>query len=184
MSDEQDKPTLTRKPLGLKRTVEAGQVQQQFSHGRRNTVVVEVKRRRVLGRPDIVSDRNLLPKLPQSPDGFLSDVGNKAVRAELVKAFAADSATAWEQKLAAAGVPASKVQTVPSYLDGHYLQTGRADSELAAHPLGREGPAHILHEGFRWVGETHAQPGPPPRLGEHTREVLDELQQKKSAASA
>ncbi|KTE00381.1 MULTISPECIES: translation initiation factor IF-2 [unclassified Sphingopyxis] len=51
MSDEQDKPTLTRKPLGLKRTVEAGQVQQQFSHGRRNTVVVEVKRRRVLGRP-------------------------------------------------------------------------------------------------------------------------------------
>ncbi|MGV1682098.1 translation initiation factor IF-2 [Sphingopyxis sp. NJF-3] len=51
MSDEQDKPTLTRKPLGLKRTVEAGQVQQQFSHGRRNTVVVEVKRRRVIGRP-------------------------------------------------------------------------------------------------------------------------------------
>ncbi len=51
MSDEQDKPTLSRKPLGLKRTVEAGQVQQQFSHGRRNTVVVEVKRRRVLGRP-------------------------------------------------------------------------------------------------------------------------------------
>ena len=32
-------------------SVEAGQVQQQFSHGRRNTVVVEVKRRRVLGRP-------------------------------------------------------------------------------------------------------------------------------------
>ena len=51
MSDEQDKPTLTLKPLGLRRTVEAGQVQQQFSHGRRNTVVVEVKRRRVLGRP-------------------------------------------------------------------------------------------------------------------------------------
>ncbi len=51
MSDEQDKPTLTRKPLGLKRTVEAGQVQQQFSHGRRNTVVVEVKRRRAIGRP-------------------------------------------------------------------------------------------------------------------------------------
>ncbi|MEY4269514.1 MAG: hypothetical protein RLZZ58_730 [Pseudomonadota bacterium] len=51
MSDEQDKPTLTRKPLGLKRTVEAGQVQQQFSHGRRNTVVVEVKRRRMIGKP-------------------------------------------------------------------------------------------------------------------------------------
>ena len=55
MSDEQDKPTLTRKPLGLKRTVEAGQVQQQFSHGRRNTVVVEVKRRRLIGRPGEVA---------------------------------------------------------------------------------------------------------------------------------
>ncbi len=48
---ESDKPTLTRKPLGLKTTVEAGQVQQQFSHGRKNTVVVEVKRRRMLGKP-------------------------------------------------------------------------------------------------------------------------------------
>ena len=52
MSDnDADKPMLTRKPLGLKRTVEAGQVQQQFSHGRKNTVVVEVKRRRILGKP-------------------------------------------------------------------------------------------------------------------------------------
>ncbi|HWJ69881.1 MAG TPA: translation initiation factor IF-2 [Sphingobium sp.] len=52
MSDNrEDKPTLGRKPLGLKRTVEAGQVQQSFSHGRKNTVVVEVKRRRVIGKP-------------------------------------------------------------------------------------------------------------------------------------
>lgn len=46
-----DKPKLGRKPLGLKRTVEAGQVQQSFSHGRKNTVVVEVKRRRLIGKP-------------------------------------------------------------------------------------------------------------------------------------
>jgi len=52
MSDsKEDKPVLGRKPLGIKRTVESGQVQQSFSHGRKNTVVVEVKRRRVLGKP-------------------------------------------------------------------------------------------------------------------------------------
>jgi len=52
MSDNNgDKPVLGRKPLGLKRTVEAGQVQQSFSHGRKNTVVVEVKRRRMIGKP-------------------------------------------------------------------------------------------------------------------------------------
>lgn len=51
MSDtENDKPKLgMRAPLGLKRTVETGKVKQSFSHGRSNTVVVEVKRRRVLG---------------------------------------------------------------------------------------------------------------------------------------
>jgi translation initiation factor IF-2 len=48
MSDDTDKPTLGRKPLGLKRSVEAGEVKQTFSHGRTNKVVVEVKRRKVL----------------------------------------------------------------------------------------------------------------------------------------
>jgi len=53
MSDtDNEKPKLgMRAPLGLKRTVETGKVKQSFSHGRSNTVVVEVKRRRVLGRP-------------------------------------------------------------------------------------------------------------------------------------
>jgi translation initiation factor IF-2 len=47
---ENDKPKLgMRQPLGLKRTVETGKVKQSFSHGRSNTVVVEVKRRRMLG---------------------------------------------------------------------------------------------------------------------------------------
>lgn len=53
MSDtDNEKPKLgARAPLGLKRTVETGKVKQSFSHGRSNTVVVEVKRRRVLGKP-------------------------------------------------------------------------------------------------------------------------------------
>ena len=51
MSDtDNEKPKLgMRAPLGVKRTVETGKVKQSFSHGRSNTVVVEVKRRRVLG---------------------------------------------------------------------------------------------------------------------------------------
>jgi translation initiation factor IF-2 len=46
MSDNEDTPTRTRRPLGLKRSVEAGEVKQTFSHGRTNKVVVEVKRRK------------------------------------------------------------------------------------------------------------------------------------------
>src|SRR5436190_13844258 len=52
MADQTEKPKLgARAPLGLKRTVETGKVKQSFSHGRSNTVVVEVKKRRILGRP-------------------------------------------------------------------------------------------------------------------------------------
>ncbi|WP_374281150.1 translation initiation factor IF-2 [Novosphingobium sp.] len=51
MSDSNDKPTLGRKPLGLKRSVEAGEVKQTFSHGRTNKVVVEVKSRKLIRKP-------------------------------------------------------------------------------------------------------------------------------------
>jgi crotonobetainyl-CoA:carnitine CoA-transferase CaiB-like acyl-CoA transferase len=129
----------------------------------------------VLGRPDILTNKALLPRLPDSPEAFLSGLGNSAVREELIKAFAAESAAVWEERFAAAGVPASKVQTVPSYLDGHYLATERADTELAAHPFGRSTPARILHEGYRWTGEAHPPVGRPPRLGEHTESILGEL---------
>ena len=51
MSETENKPTLGRKPLGLKKSVEAGEVKQTFSHGRTNKVVVEVKRRKLIGKP-------------------------------------------------------------------------------------------------------------------------------------
>jgi translation initiation factor IF-2 len=52
MTEQTETPKLgTRPPLGLKRTVETGKVKQSFSHGRSNTVVVEVKKRRILGKP-------------------------------------------------------------------------------------------------------------------------------------
>ncbi len=51
MTETTDKPTLGRKPLGLKTSVAAGEVKQTFSHGRTNKVVVEVKRRKLIGKP-------------------------------------------------------------------------------------------------------------------------------------
>ncbi|MXP25549.1 translation initiation factor IF-2 [Altererythrobacter indicus] len=51
MSDNETTPTRDRKPLGLKRSVDAGEVKQTFSHGRTNKVAVEVKRRRKLTKP-------------------------------------------------------------------------------------------------------------------------------------
>ncbi|MBX9591471.1 MAG: translation initiation factor IF-2 [Hyphomonadaceae bacterium] len=41
----------TRKPLSLKRTVDAGHVRQSFSHGRSKSVVVEKKKKRTISSP-------------------------------------------------------------------------------------------------------------------------------------
>ncbi|MCM8731866.1 translation initiation factor IF-2 [Hephaestia sp. GCM10023244] len=75
MSDtDNDKPKLgARAPLGLKRTVETGKVKQSFSHGRSNTVVVEVKRRRILGKPGeaeaprVEAEAEVAPPPPPAP---------------------------------------------------------------------------------------------------------------------
>src|SRR5687768_4460962 len=65
MTETTDKPKLgARAPLGLKRTIETGKVKQSFSHGRSNTVVVEVKKRRMLGRPGEAE----APKVEQAPE--------------------------------------------------------------------------------------------------------------------
>jgi crotonobetainyl-CoA:carnitine CoA-transferase CaiB-like acyl-CoA transferase len=129
----------------------------------------------VLGRRDILQDPALGQKLPDAADGFLSNLSSKAVRDELVKAFAADTAEGWEQRLTAAGVAASKVQTLASYLDGNYTQTGRVDWQLASHPHGHDANARVLNHGFRWSGAEIPHTGQPPKLGEHTASVLAEV---------
>ncbi|MBP6435634.1 MAG: translation initiation factor IF-2 N-terminal domain-containing protein, partial [Sphingorhabdus sp.] len=69
MSDDtENKPTLGRKPLGLKRAVESGEVKQTFSHGRTNKVVVEVKRKKLVGKPGYAAEAEVAPPpLPPPP---------------------------------------------------------------------------------------------------------------------
>jgi translation initiation factor IF-2 len=67
MSDSDKKPTLGRRPLGLKTAVEAGEVKQTFSHGRTNKVVVEVKRRKLMGRPGEVAAPAAAPAATAAP---------------------------------------------------------------------------------------------------------------------
>jgi translation initiation factor IF-2 len=68
MSDEtENKPTLGRKPLGLKPRLESGEVKQTFSHGRTNKVVVEVKRKKLVGKPGYVAEAEAAPPPPPPP---------------------------------------------------------------------------------------------------------------------
>lgn len=68
MSDENNnKPTLTRKPLTLSRSLESGEVKQTFSHGRTNKVVVEVKRKKLVGKPGYAPEPEVAPPPPPPP---------------------------------------------------------------------------------------------------------------------
>jgi crotonobetainyl-CoA:carnitine CoA-transferase CaiB-like acyl-CoA transferase len=129
----------------------------------------------VLDRPDIISNKDLMPTIPPSKDSFLTGLASDVLRGELVKAFAADTSAAWEERLTAAGVPASKVHTIASYLDGPYAGTGGVAAQLREHPSKPGTPAQILNEGFRWTGEVPPAAGEPPLHGQHTEQVLREL---------
>ena len=68
MSDDtNNKPTLTRKPLTLSRSLESGEVKQTFSHGRTNKVVVEVKRKRLVGKPGYAPEPEVAEPEPPPP---------------------------------------------------------------------------------------------------------------------
>ncbi len=50
MSDDKKLTLAPRAPLGIKKTEVVGKVRQSFSHGRTNTVVVETKKRKLIGK--------------------------------------------------------------------------------------------------------------------------------------
>src|SRR5262249_17283817 len=89
-----------RKPVSLKRTVDAGHVKQSFSHGRSKSVVVEKKKKRTISTPgsgdegDVaelsVADR-LLAEAAQRPGGLSTDeldARRRALEAERERAEA------------------------------------------------------------------------------------------------
>lgn len=101
---------------------------------------------------------------------YATNAARVAHRGELVAALAARFATAprdaWVARLVAAGVPATPVLSLPEALD---------DPQVAARGLVAEvvdpvaGPLRTVASPF---GAAARPPGPSPRLGEHTAEVL------------
>ncbi len=95
------------------------------------------------------------------------------MREELLKTFATADARTWENRLAAAGVPAGAVLTIPQMA---------SDEQVIQRGLLREGPAPGGLDGtFRTVGapfrvrDAAGGPlAPTPGLGEHTDAVLGE----------
>ncbi|MEM7569803.1 MAG: translation initiation factor IF-2 [Pseudomonadota bacterium] len=66
MSEEKKLTLSGRKTLGVRTTVETGKVQQAFSHGRKKSVVVERKRKRILRKGD--EPEGVVEEAPAAPE--------------------------------------------------------------------------------------------------------------------
>lgn len=121
----------------------------------------------VLQRPELVAD-------PRFADRGSRLRHSDALQAEVTRAFSTRPAREWEQLLNHGGVAAGAVRDLPdaialSHFDGRGLKI-----PLKVPGLAREN-VEVLNTGFIFA---HDRPGidrPPPRLGEHTKEILAEL---------
>jgi crotonobetainyl-CoA:carnitine CoA-transferase CaiB-like acyl-CoA transferase len=107
---------------------------------------------------------------------FRSNASRTAHRAELIpllqRLFERDSAAAWVQKLAGAGIPAAPVNDVrEAFGDEQTLARGMI-VEIEHPSLGR---ARSIANPIRFSETPVTYRLPPPLLGEHTQEILREL---------
>jgi CoA:oxalate CoA-transferase len=122
---------------------------------------------RLIGREDLVAD-----------DRFASREARKRHRAaltvEIEKALASDSAASWEVALNRAGVPAGRVLGLPEALALEQVrQRGLVEQFDHVDGLGR--PLPLTRAGYLMGEGGPALRTPPPRLGEHSEEILSAL---------
>lgn len=121
-----------------------------------------------LGRQDLLQD----PR-------FATEAAARTNRAELRGIFAShyrtDTAAHWEAIIRAAGVPCGQLKGPARALLSPQLAHRGTVAELADVPGVEGGRLRFLGTGFTVDGEPATPSRPPPRLGEHSADVLAEL---------
>jgi CoA:oxalate CoA-transferase len=122
---------------------------------------------RALGRPDLQSD-------PRFATPAARMKNSASMQAELAAEFARRDGAAIEAELSKAGVACGLVRTIGEACEmPHLAERGLIHGFNADLPAGAHGRA--LNAGFMCDVDGPELSGPPPRLGEHTREQLAKL---------
>jgi crotonobetainyl-CoA:carnitine CoA-transferase CaiB-like acyl-CoA transferase len=95
------------------------------------------------------------------------------LRAELARLFLDDDADNWVRRLSAVGVPCSKVSSISEALQEPQLDHRNVIMDLPA-PQGLDDPLRLVGAGFQASEDSPGTNRPPPRIGEHTDEILAE----------
>jgi len=118
------------------------------------------------GRPDVAADPRFATNQARIHD-----------RAALEPIMAATMLTrpraAWIEGLAAAGVPCSAVNTIPELFEDEQVRHRGMRIEMP-HPASATGEVSLLANPIKMSRTPPTYRAPPPRLGEHTDEVLTE----------
>ncbi len=120
---------------------------------------------RAIGREDLCED----PRFATTPDRIAHA---DALRREIVTALAAADAGAWEARLAEAGVPASRVASVPQVCEDRQLAHRGAFQPVARQQALGGGQGVYVDLPFHGANTARGTDRPPPLIGEHTGEVL------------
>ena len=130
-----------------------------------------------LGRRDLLED----PR-------FATEEAAKTNRAELRRIFAShyqtDTAANWEAAIRAAGVPCGQQKGPERALENPQLAHRGTIAELADVPGVSGGRLRFLGAGFTVDAEPATPRRPPPRLGEHSVDVLTDLGYDEPAIAA
>jgi crotonobetainyl-CoA:carnitine CoA-transferase CaiB-like acyl-CoA transferase len=97
------------------------------------------------------------------------------MQAELDAVFRSRDAAVWEAELSAAGIPCGMVRSVSEAVEMPGLDDRALRVPVTIPSLPEREHVEVLSAGVLASGANDAGLGPPPRLGEHTADIVEWL---------